>query len=338
MAETSEKNPGVGEIKIIVVRLPFDLQERLQAFPFLHALRERYPLAEFHFISPKKDIEVLNLLPFKAFYHEVDDGEIRTVFDVHRYCVHAKIYNVDLFVSLTNSFADASIGLSLRAPRRLGFSDNWKTLLFTEKTKRPVGHHLAEDFLELFRIHVGENVELKLRVMSRELPSVIPDAHEDPFIAINLTPMRNAVIDEDWIALTEEFEDQRIIFFSSGDRERVSPLYGAFSEKLSKNNRYEFFLQKDWIELGKFLAHARGVITHEGPAASVSAYVGAKTLILFDRRDPQREGPFYFLSDVSLITAKDSGMVHPGSGLALKSHARFRMDEIKKRAAEFFRL
>ncbi len=54
-------------IRIIAVKLPFDLQERVHTFPFLHALRDFYPDAEFHFITPKKNIEVLNLLPFTAF-------------------------------------------------------------------------------------------------------------------------------------------------------------------------------------------------------------------------------------------------------------------------------
>ena len=89
--------PAEPLVKVIAIKLPFDLQERFHTFPFLHAVHELYPLAEIHFITPKKQIEVLNLLPFKAYYHEFDEGEIASVFDVHRYCAFAKIFNVDLF-------------------------------------------------------------------------------------------------------------------------------------------------------------------------------------------------------------------------------------------------
>jgi ADP-heptose:LPS heptosyltransferase len=338
MAKETEENSGVEQIKVIAIKLPFDLQERILTFPFLHAIHDKYPDAEFHFITPEKDIEVLNLLPFKAYYHEVDEDEIRTVFDVHRYCVHAKIYNVDLFISLTNSFADASIGLSLRAKKRLGFSDNWKTLVLNQKVKRPVGHHLCEDFFELYKTHLNANVDVKMKVMSRELPAVIPEWDSQPYIAINLTPLRDAVIDEEWAKLIHDFEGQRIIFFSSEDRERVAPLIDGFIARLPKTNTYSFYFQKDWIELAKMLAYARGVITYEGPLASIAAYVGAKTLIIYDRRDPQKEGPFYFLSDIALLTSKDSTVTLIQAPSVIKGRTIFDMHAIQAKASEFFKL
>lgn len=338
MAQETEENPGVEEIKVIAIKLPFDLQERLLTFPFLHAIHQKYPLAEVNFITPRKDIEVLNLLPFKAFYHEFDEDELNNVFDVHRFCVHAKIFNVDLFINLTNSFSDASIGLSLRARRRLGFTDNWKTLVLNEKTKRPTGHHLCEDFFELYKAHVNSHVDLKLKVMSRELPAVVPEWDSMPYIAINLSPLKEALIDEQWMKLVYEFQGQRIIFFSSDDRERVTPLIDGFIARLPKTNTYSYFLQKDWIELGKMLAYARGVITYEGPLASVSAYVGAKTLILYDRRDPQREGPFYFLADIALLTSKDSTVTIQTDPSLIKGRTLFDMHAIAAKADQFFKL
>ncbi len=339
MAKETEENPVIEEVKVIAIRLPFDLQERLLSFPFLHAIHTKYPEAEIHFISPKKDLEVLNLLPFTAFYHEVDEGEIKTVFDVHRFCVHAKIFNVDLFISLSNSFSDATFGVSLRAKKRLGFSDNWKTLVLNEKTKRPVGHHLCEDFFELYKTHVNANIDLKLKVMSRDLRPIIPDWDTIPYVAINLTPLRDALIDEEWLKLVYEFQNQRILFFSSEDKERVSPLIEKFIATLPKNNTYSFFFQQNWIELAKMLAYAKGVITYEGPLASVSAYVGAKTLIIYDRHDPQREGPFYFLSDIAVLTSKDSSVTlqvaAPG---VLKARTIFDMHAIQAKASQFFKL
>ncbi len=338
MAKETEENSGIDEIKVIAIKLPFDLQERLLTFPFLHAIHTKYPLAELNIITPKKDIEILNLLPFKAFYHEFDEDELNNVFDVHRYCVHAKIFNVDLFISLTNSFSDASIGLSLRAKRRLGFSDNWKTLVLNEKTSRPVGHHICEDFFELYKTHVKANVDLKLKVMSRELPAIVPEWDTQPYVAINLSPLKDALIDESWAKLVHEFEGQRIIFFSSDDKERVSPLIEGFIARLPKTNTYSYFFQKDWIELGKMLAFAKGVITYEGPLASVAAYVGAKTLILYDRRDPQKEGPFYFLADIALLTSKDSTVTLQAEPSLLKGRTVFDMHAIHAKADQFFKL
>ena len=338
MVKETEENTGIDEIKVIAIKLPFDLQERILTFPFLHAINSKYPLAEINIITPRKDIEILNLLPFKAYYHEFDEDELNNIFDVHRYCVHAKIFNVDLFISLTNSFADASIGFSLRAKKRLGFSDNWKTLLFNQKTKRPVGHHYCEDFFELYKAHVNANVDLKLKVISRDLQPVVPEWDTNPYVAINLTPMREGVIDEEWMKLVHSFDKQRIIFFSSEDRERVTPLIDQFIARLPLNNSYAFYLQKDWIDLAKMLAYARGVITYEGPLASIAAYVGAKTLIIYDRHDPQKEGPFYFLSDIALLTSKDSSVTLKAAPSTIKGRTIFDMHAIHAKADQFFKL
>ncbi len=327
-------------IKAIAIKLPFDLQERLLSFPFLHALREKYPRAEIHFITPRKNIEVLNLLPFTAYYHEFDEDEIQTVFDVHRFAANAKILNIDLYISLTNSFVDGCLGIALRAKRRLGFSDGWKTLLFNEKTPRPQGLHISDDFFALYRAHLGELVNTKIKVMSRELQPVISDWDSLPYVAINLSPLRDVSIENEWIELISHFENQRIILFASEDQDKIQVLMEPFIAKLSKKNIYINFVYKSWIDLAKMLAFAKGVITYNGPLASMSAYTGSKTIILYDQEDPQRYGPFYFLSDIVVMGTNNPTLVNttsPQSGV-LKNRVTFNMTEVFAKAMDFFRL
>lgn len=334
-----ENSPEVDEPKVIAIKLPFDLTERILSFPFLHAIREKFPKADLHFITPKKDIEVLNLLPFSAYYHEFDEDEIGNVFDVHRYCANAKIYNVDIFISLTNSFADACLGLGLRAKKRVGFSDNWKTLVLTHKTPRPVGHHIVEDHFALFKELIGENVDTKLRVMSRDLTAIIPEWDSLPYIAIDLYPLRNAVIEAEWIQLVSQFENQRIVFFSSDETVKVQMLIEPFLASLPKKNIYVNFVYKNWIELGRMLAFAKGVIGYAGPAPALSAYVGSKTLILYENQDPQRTGPFYFLADVAVMGVNNPTLVNSTKGAgSLRERVTFDMMTVAKKAFDFFKL
>lgn len=335
-----ESEKGEIKYKAIVFKLPFDLQERILSFPLIHAFHDRYPDSEFHFITPKKNIEVLNLLPFHAFYHEFDEDEIQTVFDVHRYAVTSKIYEVDLYISLTNSFADAALGVALKAKERLGFSDGWKTLLFNQKVKRPVGHHICEDFFELYRTHINSNVEMKLKVMSRDLTPKYSD-WQDHYIAINLSPLRGALIEDEWYELVSKFENQRFIFFASDDQVKFHTIIDQFMNKLPKGNRYEVMLVDSWIDLAKMLAFARGVITYDGPMASFSAYLGAKTIALYEMEDPQRYGPFYFMADVITLNGNDPTVTLAQAPVpvgAMKGRIRFSMTEVARRAFDFFRL
>jgi ADP-heptose:LPS heptosyltransferase len=339
MAEPTEQNPAIVPVKVIAIKLPYDLQERILTFPFLHSIREKYPDADIHFITPKKNIEVLNLLPFTAYYHEYDEEDLKSIFDAHRFWVKSKIFNVWLYISLTNSLTDAVLGLSLRAKVRLGFSDGWKTLFFNQKVSRPNNQHVVEDFFALYKEHVKANVSTKLRVMSRELKPVIADWDSEPYIAINLAPLRDMEFDYGLIELINRFDHQKIVLFASEDQERIQFMIEPFLRKLTPLNTYVNFVYKDWIDLSKMLAFSRGVITYNGPIASISAYVGAKTLILYDSEDPQKYGPFYFLADVMVMAANDPTAVNnAGVGKVIKNRITFNMEEVAKRAFDFFKM
>jgi ADP-heptose:LPS heptosyltransferase len=325
------------EIKVIAIKLPFDLQERILAFPFLHAISEYYPKAELHFICPKKDVEVLNLLPFKAYYHLFDEDEIKTILDVHPFTANAKIYNVDLFISLTNSFADACLGLGLRAKKRVGFSDNWKTLVLNKKMPRPAGHHLVEDYMQLFELTTGVPADKRMRVTSRMLNRIIED--ETPYIAINLSPLRDTAIEEEWIELISLFEHQKIVLFASDEVMKMQLLMNDFMAKLPKKNTYVNFVYRDWIELGKMLSSAKGLITYSGPAGALAAYVGTKPLMMYENEDPQRTGPFYFLTDVAVMGVNNPALVNSTSeGKTIKDRVTFNMTEVFAKAHDFFGL
>jgi ADP-heptose:LPS heptosyltransferase len=342
---TEENPPGESavsgeEVKIIAIKLPFDLQERLLTFPFLHALRGEYPQAEIHFITPKWNIEILNLLPFKAYYHEFEEKEINSLFDVHRYCANAKIYNVDLFVSLTNSFVDACLGMGLRARKRLGFSDGWKSLVLTDKTTRPLGHHICEDFFSLFKTLTGKEADAYLRVMSRDLKPIIEDWDSLPYIAVNISPLRNASLDEGIIELISQFENQKIVLFCSEDQQKSQILITSLLPQLPKQNIYVNFLYPSWIELARMLAYARGVITYNSPVATVAAYAGSRTAILYDRENPKKSGPYYFLSEVLTLDVNDPTLrgAAPSQTGKLRPRETFNMTEVFGNIFEFFKL
>jgi ADP-heptose:LPS heptosyltransferase len=334
----NEAAPPEPKVKVIAIKLPFDLQERFHTFPFIHAIRELYPKADIHFITPKRRIEILNLLPFEAYYHEFNEDEIKTVFDVHRYCAFAKIFNVDLFISLTNSFPDACLGIGLRAKQRLGFSDGWKTLVLNQKCPRPVGHHPTEAFYELYKVHTGKDIDPRMKVVSRELPYVVSDYDTSPYIAVNLSPIRNMRIDPAWKEFVEYFENQRFIFFAAEDQKLIAGQVEAWMASLPARNFYAFFPTKDWIDLSKLITYSRGCLTYEGPAASLSAYVGTKTLILYEREDAKVTAPFYFLSDINIMDVKEPAVGNSGGGTVLKNRDTFKMDKVFERAGEFFKI
>lgn len=325
------------EIISIAVKLPLGLQERILSFPFLHALKEAYPKSEIHLITPKENIEVLNLLPFKAYYHEIEDEDLTNIFDVHRYCANTNIFNLDIFINLTNSFTDACLGLGLRAKKRVGFSDNWKTLVLNHKVPRLSGHHLVEEYFSLFKELTGSSFVPEKKVVSRELKPIVQS--DESYMAINLSPLRESMIEEEFIELISQFENQTIVLFASDEQVRTQMLMDSFIQKLPKKNTYINFTYRDWIELGRMVSYATGVITYSGSVGALASYVGTPAVILYENEDPQKTGPFYSLGEVAVMGVNNPILVHSAKEQkVLKDRISFKMEEVASKAFNFFRL
>ncbi len=157
---------------------------------------------------------------------------------------------------------------------------------------------------------------------------------------VNLYPLREALIADEWRELVSLFENQHIIFFTSDEIEKVLPHVELFMKQLPTHNQYSFAKTNNWIELGKLFAHARGVITYEGAPAAIATYTGAQTIALYDREDAQKTGPFYFMADVMVCGVNDPTLIQKVGAGTNSGQVRkvFDMHEIYSRALEFFKL
>jgi ADP-heptose:LPS heptosyltransferase len=127
--------------------------------------------------------------------------------------------------------------------------------------------------------------------------------------------------------------------FIADEQVKAHILMESFLEKLPPNNTYVNFKFHDWIELGRMLAHAKGVISYSGPCAALSAYVGTRTLALYDVEEPQITGPFYFLADVSILGVSNPAVINRSRDpKVLKDRITFNMSEVFQRAWDFFGL
>ncbi len=307
MAISSEKNSDLELKDSIVVKLPSDPFQKILTFPFLHQLKSNYENADLHLISDVTSIEILNLLPFSAFYHECTEGDLKSIFHAHRFIVNSKIYKADVFISLTDSVPDAMMGLFLKSKRRVGFAGKWKNeLILNNKILRPSGIHKSEEYLELLKNHLSMSDIKKNRIISRDLPPLKESWALDQYIAINLNSPENDLFEDHWVSLVSQFENQVIVFYSDFDQEKINFLLNTLKPRLSSKNRYEFFIFKNQIELAKMLSNARGVITFDGFGTHLAAYCGAKTVSMTKKYDPRLYGPNFYLADVAIVNCQES--------------------------------
>lgn len=290
----------------IVIKLPSLMQERLLAFPVLHLIRDAFPDADLHFISPQHKIEMLYSLPFQGYWHPWDDDGVGNIFEAHRFATTLKVGAVDIYISFGNTVTELALGTFLSAKKKVGFADGWKAWFTNVPVKRPVGHHKSEEFFELFKTMSNIRIPEKLRVMGKSLPPFFKDNEDSlPYLAIDLYPFSPGKLDSFWFDYFSLFEGKRFALFFSQEEAKGGLLAESFIERLPKRNKYELFLNGNWIELGKMLSHARGLVARSGPSISYATYLGTSALAIYERGDPRLDAPFYNFANWQLLDVRD---------------------------------
>lgn len=305
MDQTTPK-PHVIDRQTIVIKLPALLQERLLAFPFLHLMRDSFPDADLHFISPQNKIEMLYTLPFEGFWHPWDDDGVANVFEAHRFATTLKVHNVDIYISLGDSIQELSLGKFIGAKKIVGFAEGWKAWFATLPVKRPVGKHVTEEYLEIFQTLSNIRLPEKLRVLGKTLPPFFKDTPESPpYLAVDLYPFSPGKLDGFWSDYFSMFEGKRFALFFSQEEAKGALLAENFMERLPKANKYELVLNPNWIEVGKMLSNARGLVARSGASISYATYLGTDALAIYESGDPRLDAPFYNFANWQLLDVRD---------------------------------
>jgi len=294
----------------IAIKMPAPLQERILAFPMVHLLREAYPEANLHFICPEFKIEMLYALPFEGYWYPWKEDEIQTIMDVHRFVATGNIPHIDIYINLGDTLRELTLGTFLDAKKRVGFADGWKSWFTTCPVKRPVGHHISEEYYALFKEFTNRRIPEKLQVKGKELPPFYKE-EEGPYLAVDLWPFSPGKLDEFWFDYFSLHEGKRFVLFFTEDEAKGALLAEHFIQRLPTTNKYELFLSTNWIDLGKMLAHAKGVVGRGGASISYATYLGTDALAIYETGEPRRDAPIPFYANWQLLDLRDPTLASP---------------------------
>lgn len=307
----------------IVIKLPNDLVDKIQCYPMLHFLHKyfkklieeknaqiddelQHEILSIHLISTKENIEVLNLLPFNAYYHELDIEDLKTVFSIHRAIVNSKLEKADIFITTTDSFVDASIGKNLGAKTKIGFGIGKNTFLLTSKVNLLSGRKKSEQVFELMRPLVDEMPDSIPNVCSRDMQAYFLDWRENPYVMINL-PLDGEDIRADYKELFDLSEGVNFVLMSSElEDEKYADTLKAYIETLNKKNTYKILASKSYIDFAKAVTFSWTFITEENNYFQVAAYCGANIHHLYSDNHYQAFGDDYFYSDTRQFNLKEA--------------------------------
>lgn len=306
----------------LVVKLPNKLSERILAFPFLHALNRFYKERDkeaqvneengslkLHLICLSEDIDSLNLLPFPAYYHPIENEDLESIFTVHRGCANLKLTNeINLFISTTDSFVDASIGKNIKAKNKIGFAIGKNGWFLNKKVARPSDMHKSEEIFELLKPITGVLPKIPY-VQARKVEPLYSDWSESPYVVLDLDH-KDGELNETWKDLFELSKGKTFILMSSTlDHFEQELRIEGWIKNLPTKNTYKFFPYKSNIELSKLISYTKCFVTADEDLMHLSSYCGALTFFVGKSERFETAGPKYTRGEVkcfNLLTPGDS--------------------------------
>lgn len=296
----------------IVIKLPNRLDERILSFPFLHTLYQNCELKleedealNMHLLSSSEHIDSLYLLPFNAYYHEIDPLDLKSVFTIHRGVAELKIEKPEVFVTTTDSFVDASIGKNLSVPRRAGFSISKNKIFLTDKIEKNEEVHYSDQLFPLIKV-IEPYPKGMLNAYSRTVKAPYADWPPGSYYLIDMDAPKDK-LDPVWEEFFELASATNFVLMSSKLSEiEQKDQVNEFIKRLPKKHQYKFFLYQSNIEFARVAAHAKNFATGNRALSLLASYVGANN-ILFGPIDKQHSlGPKYFRGEVDFVIVQNS--------------------------------
>lgn len=305
----------------IVIKLPNEINEKVLMFPFLTVVEELLQeiahedpeddTYQIHLISTKDGIDVLNLLPINAFYHEIDQEDTKTIFTMHRACKQLNITNkMDMFVTTTSGFIDSSIGKNLGIKNSVGFDYGKNKWVLKNIARYSPKAHFSDRVTPLLNLIKNKKSELP-NVSARRLEPIYIDWNENPYYVVDLDLIEEDIINPEWVEFFDLMVNKRFVLMCSGLKKHLQEdLIKEFASKLPGKNTYKFFKFDSHIEFGKLVSYSLGLATQSKDLMSVASYCGSYVHFLNTGVKFSPISPKYFRGEVKDISYKPAEMNH----------------------------
>ena len=292
----------------IVIKLPNKLEERILSFPFLQTLHQycQQKLDEeenlnIHLLSSAENIDTLHLLPFNAYYHELAVDDLDSIFTIHRSLVDVRIDQPDLFISTTESFADASIGKQLGIPRRAGFGLGKNRFFLTDKISPVETEHFSDRLFPLIKAVEPYPTQMK-NAYCRQLKPPYGDWQENPYGLIDLASPEGRLEHEQWLEFFDLAVNKNFVLMCSGlDEFDQEDQLRDFIKTLPKKNTYKTYIYVSNIEFARVVSHSRSFITWNRALSLLASYSGSSNVLLGKKNQQVNFGPKYFRGETEFV-------------------------------------
>lgn len=273
----------------ILVRLPNWLGDMIMSIAFINALKQAYPDAEISVIAKKGIHALLDFFPATKHRFVFSKENYSGITGAWRFGRHMKKYaSFDLFFCLPDSFSSALIGFATGAGKRIGYRNEWRSLLFTHAYTKKSGHRVAEymNLLQQFlqKEFIQESIRLNVPVVPKKNRIVININSE---AGSRRLPLEKAVSIIN--AVRPAFSDELVLIGSNQDKEYVDRVMNQLADTSQIINMAG---KTSLPELIHLVSAAKLVLTTDSGPAHVANALGTPTITLFGAGNENNTAPF----------------------------------------------
>lgn len=277
----------MNELKILV-RLPNWLGDLVMAAGFMQSLQTVYPSAKISVIVKKGIHQLLPFFPPTAHQFIFDKTVYKGVAGAWRFGKELKKQErFDLFFCLPDSFSSGVMGWVSGAKKRIGYSGEGRTFLFTHAYKKPGNLHRADVYKILLEKYAG----ISLPSTPVQLQHTFK---KEDYIVVNINSEASSrrLTEQKAVELLNALQQaisQKIILIGAP---KEAPFVHGVLKKLPSSKIESWAGKTDLPQLVKLLASAKLLLSTDSGPAHLANALGTYTVVLFGAGNEKITAPY----------------------------------------------
>jgi heptosyltransferase II len=275
----------------ILVRLPNWLGDMVMSIPFLEQLKKEYPEASVSVIAKKELESLLQYFPSISDKFIFSKSGYPGIGGVYRFGKQIRNKNkFDLYFSLPDSFSAALMGWASGAIKRIGYSNEARSIFLTNSYKKNTSLHRVLQYVDLLQKFTGKEY-LESDVKFNNIPgstktrSVIVNIHSE---AISRRLPKEKAINI-ITQLQKDTEAQIILIGGPNDIAYTKEVVDALPNNLTIINKVG---ATNLAELPLLMSNAAVMLSTDSGPAHIANAIGLPLVVLFGAGNERSTAPF----------------------------------------------
>lgn len=270
----------------IVIRMPNWLGDMVMAAPAVHLLMQRFPQTKFTFICKKGLEDVLKTFEGEFEIITFNKSEFKGLSGIWRFGKQLTLSKEDCFVCFPNSISSALMAYASGSGYRVGYSNEFRGPLLTDKPKWDKGLHRVEQYFQLVKnaFKFTDATFKEVRLQSKEAWNEF-DVTDSLLVSFNSEAKSRRMPIGKAISILNSIKDlpfKKVILIGG-------PKDIAFNDILlngtSCNNVISLAGKTNLSQLATLLSNAKALLTVDSGPSHLANALGLQTVVMHGADD-----------------------------------------------------